>query len=132
MTQLLVNSGELQPEQVAMHPARGRLTRYVGMSGEPLPEARVVTLQPGDKLLLCSDGLTGLVEDAELLRILKQRCDLGTICDELVAAANRAGGKDNVTALVWSARDSSHALQSAHTSSNRQPTGWPRSSVSQA
>ena len=97
---MLIDSGELRPEEAATHPARSRLTRFVGMAGEPLPDVLAVELQTGDKLLLCSDGLAGMVNDTEIFKMQKQRRSPRTICGRLVAAANAAGGKDNVTALV--------------------------------
>jgi len=100
VVQLLLDSGELCPEKAATHPARNRLTRYVGMAGEPLPDSRVVDLQPGDKLLLCSDGLTAMVDDTEIFRMLKQRRSARRLCEELVGTANEAGGKDHVTVLL--------------------------------
>jgi serine/threonine protein phosphatase PrpC len=100
VVQMLLDSGELKPEEAPTHPARNQLTRYVGMAGVALPNVRVAELQPGDKLLLCSGGLTKTVNDTELFRMLKQRRSPRTICGQLIAAANEAGGADNVTALI--------------------------------
>jgi protein phosphatase len=99
---MLIDSGELRPEEVVSHPARGRLTRFIGMTGEPLPEARSVELQTGDKLLLCSDGLTGMLRDSELYRLLRERRSPRTTCQKLLAAALNAGGKDNISTIVIS------------------------------
>jgi len=100
IVQLLIDNGEIRPEQAAEYPERGRLTRYVGTDGEALPEARAVELCPGDQLLLCSDGLSGMVCDAELLSILHQAPSPEAACRDLIAAANAAGGRDNSTAVV--------------------------------
>jgi len=100
LVQLLVDCGEIRADEVARHPARGQLTHYIGMRGEPLPEAHLLKLCPGDRLLLCIDGLTNMAGDADLLAILKQRVPPKAVCKRLIAAANEAGGKDNITALV--------------------------------
>lgn len=100
LVQLLVETGALKPEEAATHPSRSRLTRSVGMPGEALPDTCATELRPGDKLLLCSDGLTGMVSDAGLTALLKLPQPAHSICEQLVAAANEAGGRDNITALV--------------------------------
>jgi len=105
IVQLLLDNHEITPEEAATHPARAQLTRYVGMQGESLPEARLMKLAAADRLLLCTDGLSGMVSDPEVLSILEEQSDPEAACRELVAAANEAGGKDNVTALVVSIGD---------------------------
>ncbi len=100
LVQLLVETGALKPEEAATHPSRSRLTRSVGMPGEALPDTCVTELQPGDKLLLCSDGLTGMVNDTGLTDLMTTQQPARYICEQLVTAANEAGGRDNITALV--------------------------------
>ncbi len=100
--QLLLEIGEISPQEAPHHPARGQVTRYVGMPGEVLPDVQTVELFPGDRLLLCSDGLTGMVDEVGILTILQQKRVPGTLCRQLVGAANAAGGSDNITAVVVS------------------------------
>lgn len=100
LVQILVDYGEITPEEATRHPARGCVTRSVGMLGDPLPECRLVDLHPGDRLLLCSDGLVGMVDDAEICDILATGGSLDAVCHRLIDAANDAGGRDNITVLL--------------------------------
>jgi protein phosphatase len=70
------------------------------MVGDALPDARRVDLQPDDRLLLCSDGLTGMLDDARIQAILNRSPDPQHACRTLTEAANDAGGTDNITVLV--------------------------------
>lgn len=102
LVQSLIDAGDLTPEQAFTHPARGRLTQCVGMSGSPRSATRLLTLNADDVILLCTDGLTDMVTDSEIARILTTPTSLETRCGSLIRAANEAGGKDNITALlIW-------------------------------
>lgn len=87
-------------EEAQRHPARGRLSRFVGMEGEIYPDVQTVNLQAGDHFLLCTDGLTGMVLDERVTQLLQANTDPQATCQALVAEANKAGGVDNVTAVV--------------------------------
>lgn len=101
VARLLVEAGEITDSEATMHPASSRVTRYIGMEGETLPEAQaVVELVPTDRVLLCTDGLSGKVADKRVAEILLNQNDAVEACSALVEAANNAGGEDNVTALV--------------------------------
>lgn len=100
ITQLLIESGDITAEEARMHPSRGKLSRCVGMEGEPLPEVSIVDLRGGDKILLCTDGLTGMVSDESIERTLSSRARPERLCEQLFTQANEAGGLDNITALV--------------------------------
>jgi len=106
LVQLLIESRDISPEEAATHPSHGQLTRYVGMNGEPLPECQGYELEPGDVVLLCSDGLTGMVSDSTIKSILQDESQPELMCKDLVAAANEAGGKDNICVLVLKCMDS--------------------------
>ena len=97
---LLLRHGEIAPEEAHTHPARGRLTRYIGMKEDVFPDVRTVLLQSGDRLLLCSDGLTALVPGLQIEDLLRSNPEPESACQALVEAANTAGGKDNITVLV--------------------------------
>lgn len=100
VVQVLIDSGEITPEQALDHPASHCLTRNVGMAGEPLPEVRLIELRDEDVLLLCTDGLSGMVGDPSLAAILERASTPAAACEQLVDAANAAGGQDNITAVV--------------------------------
>ena len=97
---LLRQRGEITTEEERMHPARGQLTRYVGMDGEVAPVVQTVPLLAGDRLLLCTDGLTSVISDQQIAQKLRTSPHAEVACQALVHAANTAGGKDNITVLV--------------------------------
>jgi protein phosphatase len=97
--QELVDLGVLTPEEAEGRP-NGGPTRFLGMWGEPVADVTVLDLHSGDRLLLCSDGLTGMLSDGELEEILAREAAPAEACRRLIDAANDAGGDDNITALV--------------------------------
>jgi protein phosphatase len=103
VVQAVIDAGELTAEQAAHHPSRSVVTRHVLMAPPARPDVRALDLRPGDRILLCSDGLHGLVDDATLAAILTDYPDPAAACQALIDAANRAGGPDNITALVVNA-----------------------------
>jgi len=102
----LVTAGKIKPEQVEDHQASGELTHYIGMEEEADPHLRSLTLKTNDRLLLCTDGLTSMVSDADIAAIVKDHPRPQLTCEQLVHAANAAGGHDNITAVVvdWLSR----------------------------
>lgn len=99
---LLLRNGEITAADVQDHPARNRLTRFVGMDGDVYPETQSLRLEAGDRLLLCTDGLWSAASDAEMKALLSSHPDPRIACRELVALAKRHGGQDNITAVVVS------------------------------
>ena len=75
-------------------------TRCVGANGDVEPDLYFGSLRPGDVVLLASDGLTGMLDDDQLLRILQTEGGPDTWVDRLISEANRRGGLDNITAIV--------------------------------
>jgi protein phosphatase len=96
----LIDKGKLSPEDAQGHEAADQITHYVGMEEKAAPHIRSFALQKGDRFMLCTDGLTAMVPDTDIADILKSAADPQHACDALVAAANAAGGEDNITALV--------------------------------
>lgn len=95
-----VDAGFLTPEQARYHPYSNVITRCVGANA--VVEADVLTgeLQAGDLYLVASDGLTGMVEDPQLKKILESNQTPGRMVDAMITEANRRGGLDNITAIV--------------------------------
>lgn len=96
----LLRAGVLTPEAARTHPARHLVTRTVGASVSPVVDVLVVPQVPGERFLVCSDGLTTEVPDAELERLLRGEPDAAGAADRLVGAALAAGGRDNVSVVV--------------------------------
>jgi protein phosphatase len=95
-----VDAGLLTPEQARVHPYSNVITRCVGASVDVVPDLYFGSLKTGDVVLLASDGLTGMLEDEQLVKILKSEGDPQTWVDRMITEANRRGGLDNITAIV--------------------------------
>jgi serine/threonine protein phosphatase PrpC len=97
----LVRRGRLTPQQAAVHPERSILTRAVGLDPRvPVDLPDPLEVQPGDQLLLCSDGLTEAVADGRIAELLSAAPDGQVACRSLIDAANDAGGPDNITVVL--------------------------------
>jgi protein phosphatase len=97
----LISLGELAREEAAEHPQKNVLYRAVGQSGRLEVDTHVRKIPPGDYLLLCSDGLWDMVDEDVIFEVVTEASSLQGACEDLVAAANRAGGRDNTTAILW-------------------------------
>ena len=98
----LMKSGKLSPEEAETHPQRAVITRALGTDPDVDVDAFAVRAEPGDVFLICSDGLTTMVDDDEILGLLERhREDLPRAVKALVAAANRHGGEDNITVVAF-------------------------------
>jgi PPM family protein phosphatase len=98
--QMMVDQGEITPEEAAIHPLRHQITRVVGSEESFSPEIASQRLQAGDVILLCTDGLSGPVPNDAIRTVLRSRRTAQQKAEALVQAALQAGGPDNVTALV--------------------------------
>ena len=96
----LVELGQLTRDEAAIHPQKNVLYRAVGQSGSLEVDTPVCTIPHGGRLLLCSDGLWSIVSETEMVNIVTTASSLQAACESLIAAANRAGGPDNVTAIL--------------------------------
>lgn len=102
LVQSMVDSGEITPEEAAIHPLRHQITRVVGGDDCVSPEIASQALVPGDVLLLCTDGLSGAVDTNAIRRILQSPGLAQDKTEMLVQAALEAGGPDNITVMVLS------------------------------
>jgi PPM family protein phosphatase len=98
----LIRSGKLTREEAEVHPQRSVITRALGTDPNVDVDTFVVETQPGDIFLLCSDGLSGMVSDQAILKIVRDnRRNLSEAAKALIGAANRGGGDDNITVVVF-------------------------------
>jgi protein phosphatase len=96
----LLEAGHITFDEVETHDALGVVTQYMGMPEGVEPAVRSLALKSGDRFLLCTDGLTDMVEEERIGKILEGQADPQAAAEALVAAANDAGGHDNITAIV--------------------------------
>jgi PPM family protein phosphatase len=98
----LLKTGKLSEEEAQVHPQRSVITRAVGTDPDVDVDAFAIEAEENDVFLICSDGLTDMVEDEEILEVVHEhRDDLDKAVQALVAAANRGGGDDNITAVAF-------------------------------
>jgi protein phosphatase len=97
----LVRSGRLKPEEADSHPQRSVITRALGTDPKVDVDSFTVEAEPGDVFLLCSDGLTTMVADEEIVDLIERAKSLERAVKDLVKQANRHGGEDNVTVILF-------------------------------
>jgi PPM family protein phosphatase len=96
----VVQLGRMTKEEARMSPLKNQITQALGMTGMTTPEFHKTKIVPGDRVLLCSDGLWDMLPDHEIQKIASSGNNAKSICEELVGKANLAGGDDNITVLV--------------------------------
>lgn len=100
LVQELVDAGRLDPAEVSTHPKRNVITRALGDPDGVEADFFVLPVDTAGRLLLCSDGITGMLDDQEVAAVLADAANPRDAADRLVAAAVAAGGEDNATAVV--------------------------------
>ena len=100
VVQELVDAGAITAEDAAVHPERHVITRALGGAGSAEADFFVLPLAGAERLVLCSDGVSGMIDESEMGRIVATAADPRDAADQLVAAAVSAGGRDNATAVV--------------------------------
>jgi PPM family protein phosphatase len=101
LVQVLLDQERITPEEAAVHPQRSIITRAVGPEPVVEVETQTIAVQSGDVLLLCSDGLTSMVDEAKIAEILRSARSLRDGGRRLIDAANEAGGRDNITVILF-------------------------------
>jgi protein phosphatase len=109
LVEQLVREGRLSPEEAASHPQKAIITRALGIDPDVEVDTYPVDLRPGDRLLLCSDGLTNMLADTAIAGVLRRQSDPQEAAELLVEMANEAGGDDNITVVVIDALGDSAA-----------------------
>jgi protein phosphatase len=95
-----VRAGRMEPAEAARSPFRNVITRALGTQGSVTPDVFPLDSDPGDLYLLCSDGLTRELSDDLLASMLANDVPVKDLCEQLIGAANKAGGNDNITCLL--------------------------------
>lgn len=96
----MVRLGKVDKSQARVHPDKNIITRAIGATADIEADFFEVELQEGDKILLCTDGLTNMVEDEKILDIIRSRESIQEACENLVELANHNGGRDNITVML--------------------------------
>jgi PPM family protein phosphatase len=110
-----IDAGLISPEQAAMSLNKNLVTRAVGVEDMVLLETHLHPVAPDDWFLLCSDGLSDMLDDESIAEVLGQHTDIVDASHALVAAANEAGGRDNIAVILVAARADASAAR----------TWWP-------
>lgn len=104
----LIEEGQITEEEAAHHPHRSIITRAIGVDVDLDVDTLTIDLQDGDQILLCSDGLTGPVDDTSIEEVLSDDLPIADAATGLVEAANHAGGPDNITVVLLRYEDDEH------------------------
>jgi protein phosphatase len=125
LVEQLVREGRLTPEEAQNHPQRAIITRALGIDADVDVDTFRVDLRPGDRLLICSDGLTNMLSDDTIGVTLRRHADPQQAADTLVDMANQAGGDDNITVVILDALADGDGMAASAVASpvREEPTG---------
>ena len=96
----MVRIGEIDRESARTHPDKNIITRAIGAAEQIEVDFFEIELKEGDNILMCSDGLTNMLEDSDIRKIMKGQRDVAGKAEELIKAANNNGGKDNIAVII--------------------------------
>jgi protein phosphatase len=100
LVEAMVKTGELNRSEARIHPNKNIITRAMGANLTVEPDFFEVNLEDGDTVLMCSDGLTNMLEDETIERIIRENDNPETAAETLVRCANQNGGKDNIAIII--------------------------------
>ncbi len=100
LVERMVREGRLSREEAPRHPQRSIITRALGVDAEVEVDTTSIEVQEGDRVLVCSDGLSSMLSDSTIQSLLEEGSDAQPTADRLIEAANEAGGEDNITVVV--------------------------------
>ncbi len=100
LVQRLIQLGQLTPEEARVHPRRNVIYKNLGDKATVEPDIQTIKVAPGDRLLLCSDGLNTMMSDERIRQLVMSACSPQEACQRLVEAANHAGGEDNISVIL--------------------------------
>lgn len=112
----MVKEGRLRPEEADRHPQRSIITRALGVDANVKVDYKTFDLRAGDRILLCSDGLTSMIDPPTIQRVLSETPDSDEASERLITLANDAGGEDNITVVLVDVADPEGAATAGPTS----------------
>jgi serine/threonine protein phosphatase PrpC len=107
LIQKMIDIGEITEDEANKHPNRNYLYKAIGQDQSVTADIVTHVFRNDSRLLLCSDGLWGVVNEKKMIKIISKAGDLQSACDQLVIEANKAGGPDNISVILVESRDSS-------------------------
>jgi PPM family protein phosphatase len=117
----LVRQGKLTEEQAAEHPQRSIITRALGIEADVEVDTWTYPVRAGDVVMLCSDGLTSMIGEEQIVGILDRESSLAGAAENLIGAANEAGGRDNITVVMFRVEDIGEAVSDEPTVVGMEP-----------
>ncbi len=100
VVQQLVKAGAISEAEAEVHPYKNVITRCLGMQANVEPDTLEMVLEPGDRILMCSDGLSNMVSDSTMEQLINDSESPEETCQKLIDLANENGGTDNITAVL--------------------------------
>jgi protein phosphatase len=125
----LIQAGELTEEEREQDPRRSQITRALGLAPGVVVDLESVALQAGDRVLLCSDGLTTMLREHRIAEILRDQQDGEVAAQQLIDEANEAGGADNITVLIVDIEDDGAEPDRSGAQDSPSPSGIEDESV---